>query len=414
MAWQSLVGVLAIPAIAWMLSEDRTCRPWRLLLGGLALQFVLALVLLKISFVQTAFLGLTAVVDAVQKATQAGTSFVFGYVGGGKAPFAVSYPESAFVLGFQALPLILVVSAISALLFHWRILPAIVGVFAWALRRTLGIGGPVGVGAAANVFIGMVEAPLLIRPYLAKLSRSELFVVMVCGMATIAGTVMVLYATILAPVLPDAVGHILGASILNAPAAVTIARLMVPDAGPPTEGGMDVETPRAASAMEAITHGTTEGVKLLINVVAMLLVLVALVSLVNQALGVVPDVMGAPLTLERMLGWAMAPLAWLMGIPWAEAGQAGAILGVKVMLNELLAYVRLAEIGADALEPRSRLIMTYALCGFANFGSLGIMIGGLATMVPERRADVVGLGIKSLIGGTLATCLSGAIVGVIA
>lgn len=414
MAWQSLVGVLAIPAIAWALSEDRAYRPWRLLFGGLALQFALALILLKVAFAKTAFLGLTAVVDAVQKATLAGTSFVFGYVGGGKAPFAVSYPESAFVLGFQALPLILVVSAISALLFHWRILPAIVGVFAWALRRTLGIGGPVGVGAAANVFVGMVEAPLLIRPYLAKLSRSELFAVMVCGMATIAGTVMVLYATILAPVLPDAVGHILGASILNVPAAITIARLMVPDPGPPTEGGMDVETPRAASAMEAITHGTTEGVKLLINVVAMLLVLVALVSLVNQGLGIVPDVMGAPLTLERMLGWAMAPMAWLMGIPWAESGQAGAILGVKVMLNELLAYVRLAEIGADALEPRSRLIMTYALCGFANFGSLGIMIGGLATMVPERRADVVGLGIKSLIGGTLATCLSGAIVGVIA
>ena len=248
MVWQSLVGVLAIPGIAWALSENRAHRPWRVLLGALALQFALAIALLKVPFVKTAFLGLTAVVEAVQKATLAGTSFVFGYIGGGKAPFAVSYPESAFVLGFQALPLILVVSAISALLFHWRILPAIVGGFAWALRRTLGIGGPVGVGAAANVFIGMVEAPLLIRPYLMTLSRGELFVVMVCGMATIAGTVMVLYATILTPVLPDAVGHILGASILNAPAAVTIARLMVPDSEPPTAGDMHVEMPRAASA----------------------------------------------------------------------------------------------------------------------------------------------------------------------
>ena len=288
--------------------------------------------------------------------------------------------------------------------------------FAWLLRRSLGVGGAVGVGAAANVFVGMVEAPLLIRPYLVRLSRAELFTVMVCGMATIAGTVMLLYATMLAATLPDAAGHILTASILSAPAAITLARLMMPGS---TEAGTEAALDRdrsadgPASAMDAITRGTLDGVGLLINIVAMLIVLVALVHLANEGLGLLPDVLGAPLTLERVLGWLFAPLAWLIGLPWAEAVTGGQLLGVKTVLNELLAYAQLSALPPEALSPRSRLILTYALCGFANLGSLGIMIGGLATMMPERRAEVAGLGLLSVLAGVLATCMTGAVVGLI-
>ncbi len=271
-------------------------------------------------------------------------------------------------------------------------------------------------GAAANVFVGMIEAPLLIRPFLARLSRGELFTVMVCGMATIAGTVLALYAAILGPVLPSALGHLLAASIISAPAAITVARLMVPDAGPPSEGVLDPDEylGGVTSAMDAVTRGTLDGVRLLINVVAMLIVLVALVHLLNLVPALLPDVAGDSLTLQRAFGWLLAPVAWLMGLPWSEAVTAGMLLGTKTALNELIAYLDLSRLPDEALSARSRLIVTYALCGFANFGSLGIMIGGLGTLVPERRSEVVVLGLKSLVAGTLATCMTGAVVGVLA
>ena len=283
---------------------------------------------------------------------------------------------------------------------------------AWTLQRSLGIGGAVGVAAAANIFVGMVESPLLIRPYLSRMTRSELFVVMTCGMATIAGTVMVLYATLLTGVIPNAMGNILTASLISAPAAIMIARLMVPEDAMATEAPSLVES-EASTGMEAITKGTADGVVLLINVAAMLIVLVALVAIVNEILGLLPNLDGTPITLQRILGYAMSPVAWLMGIPWSEAVTAGSLLGTKTVLNELVAYLHLSQLPADALSDHSRLIMTYALCGFANFGSLGIMLGGLATMVPERRREVVGLGLKSIVAGTLATCLTGTVVGVL-
>lgn len=414
---QSILGIVVLTALAWAIGEDRRAPPWKVIAAGLAVQLGLAVVLLKVGLIKQAFLGLNAAVLALQEATRAGTGFVFGYLGGGALPFTESYPGASFVLAFQALPLILVMSALSALLFHWRVLPAIVKAFAWALRKTLDVGGPVGVAAAANIFIGMVEAPLMVRPYLRALSRSELFIVMTCGMATIAGTVMVLYATILAQVVPDAVGHILTASLISAPAAIMVARLMVPESGTAREGvatgAMVLEASDADSAMDAITKGTTAGVALLINVIALLVVLVALVSLINLALGAFPDFAGAPLTLQRLLGWIMAPVVWLIGVPWGEATTAGALMGTKTILNEFVAYIDLSRLPAEALSDRSRLIMTYALCGFANFGSLGIMIGGMGTMVPERRAEIVGLGLKSIVSGTLATCLTAAIVGVV-
>jgi CNT family concentrative nucleoside transporter len=412
MAWQGLLGIPVILAVAWVLGERQRRIPWRIVGGGLGLQVALAVLLLWLPLARELFSAATVVVDSLQTATRAGTSFVFGYVGGGEAPFETSVAGRTFILAFQALPLILLVSALSALLFYWRILPPIVRGFAWALGRGLGIGGAVGAAAAANVFVGMVEAPLLIRPYLRTMSRGGLFAVMTCGMATIAGTVFVVYATILSPVLPDAAGHLLTASLINAPAALAIAAVMIPPEGEPRE----VPTVSAGdvhSSMEAVVKGTVDGVPLLINVTAMLVVMVALVSLANQILGLLPDVGGAALTLQRGLGWVAAPLAWLIGIPWAEAVTAGGLIGTKVVLNEFIAYVDLAGTVGEALSEKSRLILAYALCGFSNIGSLGIMIGGLTTMAPDRRADIIALGPRTLVSGLLASCLTAAVVGLI-
>ncbi len=416
MMFQSALGLIVLAALAWAFCEGprRAHIPARLriIATGLAVQLVLAVLLLKLPPLKVVFLWLNDAVAGLQSATDAGTGFVFGYLGGGPLPFEESQPGASFVLAFRALPLVLVVSALSSLLFYWRVLPIVVRGFAWVLEKSLGIGGAVGVGAAANVFVGMVEAPLLVRPYLKALSRAELFIVMTCGMATVAGTVMVLYATMLQGVIPDAIGHILTASLISAPAAIMVAQLMVPETGPATPGGLDPgEGP--GSAMEAVTRGTLDGAALLINIVAMLVVLVALVHLVNQVLGLLPDVWGESLTLQRMLGTLLAPVAWLMGVPWGEAQTAGGLLGTKTVLNEFIAYLDFAALPEDALGPRSRLIMAYALCGFANFGSLGIMIGGLATLMPERRGEVVGLGLKSLAAGTIATCMTGAVVGLL-
>jgi CNT family concentrative nucleoside transporter len=411
---QSGIGVVALLALAWAISENRRAVPWRNVAIGLAVTFALAALLLKVPQIGAGFAAVGRAVEAIAAASRAGTSFVFGYLGGGPLPFDLKTPGAEFVLALQALPVVLVMSVLTTLLFHWRILPPIIRGFAWGLERTLGVGGAVGLSTAANIFVGMVEAPLFIRPYLAGLTRGELFIIMTGGMAGIAGTVLVLYATMLGPVIPDAAGHLVIASVLGAPAAILISLVMVPD--PPQTPASDrlgEIGPVATSTMDAIVRGTTAGLELLLNIVAMLIVLVALVHLANAMLGLLPDVAGAPVTLQWLLGYAMAPVCWLMGVPWRDAVTAGALMGLKTILNELIAYVQLAGLPADALDPRSRLIMLYALCGFANFGSLGIMIAGLATMAPERRADVVSLGPKSIVSGTLTTCLLGAVVGVL-
>ncbi|MGH8700556.1 MAG: NupC/NupG family nucleoside CNT transporter [Burkholderiales bacterium] len=412
LALQSAFGFLAIIAIAWLLSEDRRAVRWRIVVSGAALQIVLAAALLKLPLFRDLFLALNELLSALEQATQEGTRFVFGFLGGGPQPFAEQPGASSFVLAFRALPLILVVSALSALLFHWRVLPVIVRAFAAALEKAMGVGGAVGLSTAANIFVGMVEAPLFVRPYLKEMSRGELFIVMTGGMAGIAGTVMALYAAILGPVLPDAMGHILSASIISAPAAILIAAVMVPPRGAPTSGRL-VPPQQATSSMDAVTRGTLDGLQLLLAIVAMLIVLIALVTLVNLALGLLPQWDGAQITLQRVLGYVMAPLVWLAGVPWAEAVTAGALMGTKTVLNEFIAYMDLAQLPADALGARSRLIMTYALCGFANFGSLGILIGGMASMVPERRDEIVALGLRSIVAGTLATLMTGAVVGML-
>lgn len=412
LALQSAFGILVFLLFAWLFSEDRARIPWRTLLAGITLQFVLAAMLLWLPPFKLVFMVLNDLLLTLEQATLDGTSFVFGYLGGDELPFEETQPGSSFILAFRALPLILLISALSALLFYWGILPFIVRGLSRLLQRAMGIGGALALGAATNVFVGMVEAPLLVRPYLKEMTRSELFALMVTGMATIAGTVMVLYASILRDVIPDAMGHILAASLISAPAAIVIAQLLLPPEQRATAGEL-VPPQRATSSMDAVTKGTLQGVELIINITAMLIVMVALVSLVNMTLGLLPDVAGASLTLQRMLGWLLAPVAWLMGLPWEQAISGGSLLGTKVILNELFAYLDLAALPVGQLDARSQLIMTYALCGFANFGSLGIMIGGLATMVPERRAEIIQLGMKSIAAGTLATCMTGAVVGVL-
>jgi len=412
MIWQSVFGCCSFIALAWLLSENRRRVSVRLVLKGLLLTFAAGLVLVYVPFSRDVFALLNRMVLALQEATHAGTSFVFGYVGGGPLPFAESYPGSSFILAFQALPMVLLMSALSSLLFYWKVLPVVVRAFAWCLRKTMGVGGAEGLANSVNVFVGMVEAPLFIRPYLDRMTRSELFSVMTCGMANVAGTVMALYASILGSRVPNAMGHILVASLLSLPASITIARIMIPETGEATAGEMTApET--ATSSMDAVTKGTVEGVHLMLNIIGMLIVLVALVTLVNLIFGLFPDVAGSPVSLQRLAGLVMAPVCWLMGVPWSEASAAGALMGTKTVLNELIAYLDMSRLSAGTLSPRSLLIMTYALCGFANPGSLGIMIGGMSTMAPGRRTEIVELGLRSIVSGTLTSCMIGSIVGVI-
>lgn len=412
MILQSIFGLLVFTFFSWALSENKKMVRFRIIIIGIMTQVVIAIFLFHVPFFQDIFISLNRLFLSLQEATRAGTSMVFGYLGGGTLPFAATMPGSTFILAFQALPLVLVISALSALLFYWKILPLVVRIFSWMLRKTFGIGGAEGVGISSNIFVGMVESPLLIRPYLKTMSRSELFTIMTCGMATIAGTVMGLYAGILGNLIPDIMGHLLTASIISAPAAITISKIMIPETKSITEGDLVSPEP-AASSMDAITQGTVQGVQLLINIVAMLVVLVALVHLLDLLLGLAPDVCGTSLTLKRILGLVMAPVVWLMGIPWQEAPVAGSLMGTKTVLNELLAYIELSSLPEGTLSPKTMLIITYAMCGFANPGSLGIMIGGMGTMVPERRDEIISLGLRAIFAGTLATCMTGTVVGIV-
>jgi concentrative nucleoside transporter, CNT family len=411
---QSAFGIVTLLAIAWALGENRRAVSIKQAALGLAVTVLTAVILIKIPIVARAFGAINDAVGAIASASRAGSSFVFGYLGGGALPFDLKTSGADFILAFQALPIVLVMSVLTTLLFYWRVLPPIVRGMAWLLERTLGVGGAVGLSTAANIFLGMVEAPLFVRPYLPQMTRSELFLVMTGGMAGIAGTVLVLYATLLAPLIPDAAAHFVIASVLGAPAAILISLIMVPETSKELTGG-SLEDPdmQASSTMDAIVKGTSAGLELLLNIIAMLLVLVALVHLANAILSLLPAIGGAPISLQRILGLVMAPVCWLMGLPWSEAVTAGSLMGTKTVLNELIAYVDFSKLDANALDPRARLIMLYAMCGFANFGSLGIMIAGLGTMAPNRREEINALGLKSIVSGTLTTCLMGAIVGVL-
>jgi CNT family concentrative nucleoside transporter len=409
---QSALGIAAIIALAWALSEDRRAFSWRMAAGTLALQAVIALLLLKVPVARDALYGLNTVVTAITTATNAGTSFVFGYMGAGPTPFAVTDPANLVNLAFTILPLVIVIAALAAMLWYWRISPMIVHAMALGLKKTLGLGGAVGLSAAAMVFLGNIEGQLVIRPYLPRLTRAELFILMTVGLSVIAGTVFVLYATILKAVLPGALGHLLVASMMSLPAGILMARIMVP--GPAeTDLTAEEESVRYRSTMDAMARGTEDGLKLYLQIIAMLIVTTALVALLNVIFAVLPPLGGAPLTVERILGWLFSPFVWLLGVPWDQAGAAGGLMGIKLALNELIAYLHMATLPAGALDPRSTQIMVYALCGFANFASIGILIAGMSALMPERRQEVVSLAPRALLAGTLASSLSGAMIGLL-
>ena len=410
---RGLLGMVVLLAAAWALGEwRREVRerriPWRTVATGLLLQGGLAVLLMRFPPASHVLLLLNRAALALQEATDRGTGFVFGYLGGGALPFVETAPGASFILAFKVLPLVLTISALSALLYYWRILQAVTRAFAWVLRRSMGVSGALALGAAIHIYVGMIEAPLLIRPYLARMQRGELFAVMSCGMAGVAGTVMVVYATILGPIIPDALGHILICSVISTPAALAVAALMVPFR--PGEDKAEITAgEEPTGAFDALVKGTRDGVAPLVGIVTVLIVAVALVALVNMALGKLPG----SLMLQGLFAYVFRPVMWLIGVPWAESAEAASLMGTKTVLNEFVAYLDLAKLPDGALAPRSRLIMTYALCGFANFGSLGILVGGLGAMVPERRREITELGLRSILSGTIATCMSGAVAGLL-
>ena len=411
---RGLLGIAALTALAWALSENRRRVEWKTVGWGLGLQFAIALLLVKVPAFQQLLAQLNRVVRAIERASHEGGAFVFGYLTGGPAPFPLADGTAAAppLFFFGPLMMLIVVGALSAVLFHFGILQKIVAAFAHLLRRTMGLGGAEGVVVAANVFMGQSDAPLLIKPYVRQLGRAGLMCTMTAGMTTISGSLMIVYASILEPVLPGIVlGHLVVASLISAPAAVMVARLMVP-AEP---GEVDHETPRMAAdthgVVDALLVGANDGAKVMVNVAVMLVAIIAVVSLVNQALGLLP--FGTPLSLERMLGWIMAPAMWLVGVPWREAQAAGELMAVKTVFNEFVAYLALAHQPAETLSFHSRLITIYSLCGFANFSSIGILAGTLAALCPEHKRMVAGLGLKAMVAGTIATLLTGAVIGIL-
>ena len=411
--FQGVIGLATVLLLAWSFSEDRANRPgWRWLGGALLLQLAIALIVVRVPAVWEAVGVANQGVAAIEKATLVGSSYMFGYLGGAPLPFDLK-PGAAppLVIAFQILPLIIVFSALSALLWHWGILKALVRGLSWALRRTLGVSGVVGLGGGGTMFLGVVESPLVLRAWFATMSRSDLFAIMVMIMATISGAILVLYASTLGKVIPNAAGHLIVASLISLPAALMVARLMVPgspQSSEPAEPDLAYD-----GAMDAVVRGAMEGVQLMLAVIGIIITIFALVALADQILALAPHVDGAALTLKRLFGWVFSPLMWAIGVPWDQAPAAGALMGTKAILNEYVAYLDLAALPAGTLDPRSTLIVTYALAGFANLASIGLLVSTIASLCPERRAEAAGLGVKSWIAGNLATLMTGAMIGLV-
>ena len=411
---QSLVGVAFAIGICWALSEDRRRFPWKLAIGAVLVQAFLVLALFGLPALRAGLQGVGHAVDGLSASTQAGVAFVFGFLAGTpNQPYVLTDPGSLFVFAFRVLPVILVVCALAALLWHWRILRWITQGFGVLFEKTMGLRGPPALATAATVFMGQVEGPIFIRSYLPSLSRSELFMLIAVGMACVSGSTMVAYATILKDVLPNAASHVLTASIISAPAGVLLARILVPrlpeaEVSDPLN---PVEDKVYDSSVDALIKGTSDGLSIVLNVAATLIVFVALVAMVNAILGMFPTVGGQPVSVERILGVIFAPLAWALGVRWADAPTAGSLLGVKLVLTEFTAFIRMGAIPTGAIDERTRVIMTYALCGFANIASVGINVAGYSVLVPERRAEIMGMVWKAMMAGFLATCLTASVVG---
>ena len=382
------------------------------------MQLALALVVVRVPAVWSVVAAVNQAVTAIETATLAGSSYMFGYLGGAPIPFELK-PGAAqpLVIAFQILPLIIVFSALTALLWHWGVLRVVVNGLSWALRKSLGVSGVVGLNAGANIFLGVVEAPLIVRSWFARMSRADMFAVMVLSMANISGALLVLYATTLAPRLPDAVGHMIVASFLSLPAAILVARIMVPPATAADEASAEPDEPAAEvayeSTMDAIIKGTMDGVQLVLAVIGIIIVIFALVNLTDQILAALPLVDGAAITVQRAFGWLFAPFMWTLGVPWDQAGTAGSLMGTKAILNEYVAYLQFADLPDAALSLRSKLIVTYALCNVANLASVGLLVSTIATLAPTRRTDAVQLGMKSWIAGNLASAMGAAVIGLV-
>jgi len=411
---QSVVGIALILAACWAFSEDRRSFPWKMAIGAIAVQVLLVAALFGVPFIRSGVAGVGVAIDGLSMSTQTGVAFVFGFLAGTPGqPYPVENPGALFVFGFRVLPIILVVCALAALLWHWKILKWITQGFGLIFQRTMGLRGPTALAVAATVFMGQVEGPIVIRAYLERLSRSELFMLIAVGMACVSGSTMVAYATILRDVLPNAAAHVLTASIITAPAGVLLARILIPR-NPLTETAEELAIGQEKtydSAIDAVMKGTGDGLQIVLNVAATLIVFVALVAIANGMLGIIPDIGGAPVTIERVLGYVFAPVAWALGIDWREALKGGELLGTKLVLTEFTAFIRLGAIPVEELSERTRIIMTYALCGFANIASIGINVAGYSVLVPERRAEVMALATKAMLCGFFATCMSAAVVG---
>ena len=411
---QGLIGLTLILLFAWAISENRQDRPsWKWIGGALLLQLTIALVIVRVPFVWEIIGLANQGVMAIEKATLVGSSYMFGYAGGAELPFVLKEgAQPPLIIAFQILPLVIVFSALSALLWHWGVLAWIVRGLSWALRKTMGVSGVVGLGGGANIFLGVVESPLVLRAYFEKMSRGELFMVMVLPMATISGAILILYASTLSQAVPNAVGHMISASLISLPAAILVARLMVPGNGE-TEASEEQPGLKYDGSIDALVRGTMEGVQVFLAVIGIILVVFALVALADQILTILPYVDGQAVTIKRAFGWLFAPLMWTLGVPWDQTPAAGALMGTKTILNEYVAYLDLAAIPEGTFDPRSQLIVVYALCGFANLASVGLLVSTIGTLAPSRRAEVAGLGVKSWIAGNCATAMTGAVIGLV-
>ena len=405
-----LIGFIGLIAIAIPFSDNFKIINYKYVAYGILSQIILAIILLKIPLVISAFEILGNGVVILQEATIEGANFVFGYP---PSDDINPYRSLLETFAFGVLPYIIVMACISAILWYWGVLPFIVNLISKACQKLFNIGGPVGLGAAANIFVGQVEAPLLVRPYVSKLSNKELLILMTAGMATVAGSVMVALISILENsfINQNLIQHFITASVLSVPAAIMYANIMIPSNS--ITDFNESKVPKVyKSTMDAVTRGASDGASIAVSVGTILIAVIALVYIVNSIMGSISSQFGFELSIEIILGYIFAPIAWLMGIPWSEAVISGELLGIKTTLNEFVAYPALAALESGELSERSKLITFYSLCGFANLSSVGILISGITAMAPERKDDLIKVSFKALVGATLASCMTGLIVGI--
>ena len=406
---QSLIGIVALILIAFPFSESIQKIKVKFIIYALLIQISLAFILLEIPFISSFFDVMSMAVESLRLSAIEGSSFVFGYLGGGDAPFEVSNNQNLPIFAFTFLPMLIFLSALSALLWHWKILPFLIKLLAKLFEKPLDAKGPIGLAATANIFLGQLEAPLLIKPYLNKMNQRDLLIIMTVGMSTIAGSVMVLYITWLDDKFTGVIGHFLTASILSVPAAIMFSNILIPSAQTELKTAKE-DLKMYESSMDAISVGTKDGLNMFLSVIASLIVFLSLVALADFILGIFPNVYGEPISLQRIAAFIFAPIAWLMGIPFAEIIPAGNLLGTKTIFNELIAFNDLRDLDTNVLSERSQLIMLYGICGFANISSVGILLGGLSAICPDIRGTLLKIAFRALFAATLASCLTGTVV----